>query len=221
MENTLENLEKKLWEELADAVVEMDEKRVIVAAEEVLKNSFSPESAIFNGLSEGMNRVGEKFAENYYFVPELLICADAMKAGISILKNYIEEEKSKIDATVVIGVVEGDFHDIGKNIVSILIQSAGFRVIDLGHNISVEKFLSSIHDENPDIVAISTLMTTTMKVMENVVKSIKTNFDENRPKIMVGGAPVTKVFSDNIGADFFGENAQEAVIGVKKLLQKA
>ena len=221
MENTMENLEKKLWEELADAVVEMDEKRVIAAAEEVLKNSFSPESAIFNGLSEGMNRVGEKFAKNYYFVPELLMCADAMKAGIGILKDYIEEEKSKIDATVVIGVVEGDFHDIGKNIVSILIQSAGFNVIDLGHNIPVEKFLSYIRDENPDIVAISTLMTTTMKVMEDVVKSIKINFDKKRPKIMVGGAPVTKIFSDSIGADFYGENAQEAVMGVKKLLQKA
>ncbi|MFC1724800.1 B12-binding domain-containing protein [candidate division KSB1 bacterium] len=210
--------EKGLWEELADGVLEMDEDRVINAAGQVIRNNFSVEDAMIKGLSEGMGRAGERFAKDEYFVPEILMCADAMNAGFDVLKEYVKEENIKRDATVLIGVVEGDFHDLGKNIVSLLMQAAGFKVYDIGYNVHQEKFIEKINELKPDIVAVSTLMTTTLEKLEDLVTAIKTEFSNNTPKTMVGGAPVTQFFADKIGADFYGDTANDAVIGVKKLM---
>jgi methanogenic corrinoid protein MtbC1 len=218
MKNKSGEFEKKLWEELADAVVEMDEDRVVNAAGQVIRNNFSVEDAMIKGLSEGMGRAGERFTKDEYFVPEILMCADAMNAGFEVLKDNVKEEDIKREATVLIGVVEGDFHDLGKNIVSLLMQAAGFKVYDIGYNVPREKFIEKISELNPDIVAVSTLMTTTLETLKNLVTGIKAEFSNNTPKTMVGGAPVTQVFADMIGADFYGDTAHDAVIGVKKLM---
>ena len=210
--------EKGLWEELADAVLEMDEDRVINAAVQVVQNNYSAEDAMIKGLAEGMGRAGERFAKDEYFVPEILLCADAMNAGFEVLKDHVKEENIKREATVLIGVVEGDFHDLGKNIVSLLMQAAGFKVHDLGYNVSREQFIEKINELKPDIVAVSTLMTTTLQELEILIKVIKEKFSIDTPKTMVGGAPVTQFFADKIGADFYGETAHDAVNGVKKLL---
>jgi len=211
------NREPTLWVELAKAVVDMDEKKVIELSNEVLDSSFSPKLAIVNGLSKGMDEVGEKFASEIYFVPEVLICADTMYAGFNILKRHIKECEIKKDVTIVIGVVEGDFHDIGKNIVALMLEAAGFIVYDLGYNVPTIKFIEKIKKVNPDIIALSTLMTTTLEKMEEIIKFVRSEFMDCSPKIMIGGAPVTKMFSDKINADFYGEDAYQAVKGVKNL----
>lgn len=207
-----------LWRELADAVVRMDEEQTITLAKQVLKNDFSPKEAILHGLTEGMRQVGEKFARKCYFVPEVLVCAETMYAGFDILKEHIPGEEAQKGTSVIIGVVEGDFHDIGKNIVALMLQTAGFIIHDLGYNVSVLTFLQKIREIKPDIVALSTLMSTTLECMREVVHAIRNEFADISPKIMVGGAPVSQLFAEQIRADFYGEDAQQAVIGAKQLM---
>ena len=210
--------EEQLWQELAEAVVLMKEEKVEELANSVLKNGFSPKNAILNGLTEGMRQVGNKFSEKIYFVPEVLVCADAMYAGFNILKEHVKDDDSKQKATVVIGVIKGDIHDIGKNIVGLMLQTAGFAVHDLGANVPVQSFINKISEVKPNLVALSTLLSTTLERMQEIIQTIHSEFGIKSPKIMVGGAPVNQQFADEIGADFYGEDAQEAVIGAKQLL---
>jgi len=216
-ESTVIEIEK-LWKELAEAVVQMDEERARMLAQKVLDEGFSPKDAILHGLAEGMRQVGEKFAQKCYFVPEVLVCAEAMYAGFDILKEHVPDEEKRKGMSVIIGVVEGDFHDIGKNIVALMLQTAGFIIHDLGSNVPVERFIQRIRELKPDIVALSTLMTTTLETVKDIVNEIRLRFAHKPPKIMIGGASVSQNFAVEIGADFYGEDAQDAVKGAKQLI---
>jgi len=210
---------KDLWNRLAESVLNMDEGETALLAEEVLDCSFSPRDAIMNGLAEGMLRVGQRFAQKIYFVPEILVCAEAMYAGFNILKDHVPNNENMYNGSVVIGVVEGDFHDIGKNIVSLLLQASGFEVHDLGKNVPAAVFVEKVREIRPDIVALSTLLTTTLEEVKNIIDMIRVDSSDKTPKIMIGGAPVTANYAQEIGADFFGEDAQKAVEGAKILTE--
>ncbi|MCP4723419.1 MAG: cobalamin-binding protein, partial [bacterium] len=183
--------EKELWLKLSEAVVQMDEVSTVSIAERILEYGYSPKDAIINGLATGMKEVGEKFAQKCYYVPEVLVCAETMYKGFNILKEYVSDEELSIGKKVVIGVVEGDLHDIGKNIVSLMLGTAGFTVYDLGKDVSKDKFLDKTVEIQPDIVALSTLMTSTLDKMHLIVDSIRDKFPDDPPKIMIGGAPVS------------------------------
>lgn len=205
----------ELYVKLAGAVVKMQAAEVIRLSQEVLEAGLPPEEAIEFGLAVGMNEVGRLFACKEYFVPEVLVCARAMYGGFDILRDKVVEGKMPNKGKVVIGVVSGDFHDIGKNIVKLMLEAAGFQPIDLGKNVSLEKYLEICASEKPKLAALSTLMTTTMEDMEEIVQAIKGKFPEI--KVMVGGAPLSKDFADSIGADFYGEDAKAAVDGALRL----
>jgi corrinoid protein of di/trimethylamine methyltransferase len=210
--------EEELYSQLSQAVVSMKADEVRALSLKVLELGLLPEIAIDKGLAEGMNRVGKLFAEKVYFVPEVLVCAKAMSAGFEILKPKVLEGKLADKGTIVIGVVEGDFHDIGKNIVKLMLEAGGFRMVDVGKNASYDKFAQTISTEKPLIVALSTLMTTTMDSMAEIVSKLRER--NSSLKFMVGGAPVNQDFADKIGAHFYGKDAYEAVQGARQLTLK-
>ena len=175
-----------------------------------------PEDAIQIGLAVGMKEVGRLFAAKEYFVPEVLVCAKTMYVGFDILKDKVVAGKISSKGTVVIGVVDGDFHDIGKNIVKLMLEASGFRIVDLGKNVTLDSFRRTVDAEQPDIVALSTLMTTTMDSMEEIVHALNQSYPDL--KIMIGGAPVSGDFAGSVGAHFYGEDAARAVDGAHQLV---
>jgi len=201
----------ELYQKLAAAVVAMNIDEVRLLSEQSLLEGYPPEDAIQLGLTAGMSEVGRLFEAKEYFVPEVLVCARAMYAGFDILKKEVVTSKIVNKGTILIGVVDGDFHDIGKNIVKLMLEASGFRIVDLGKNVTLDQFKAAVENENPAIVALSTLMTTTMDSMENIVSSLMK--DSPTLKYMVGGAPLNNDFAVSIGAHFYGENAAEAVKG--------
>lgn len=207
-----------IWDQLANAVLEMDEGEVILLAEELVTLSYSARDAITYGLAEGMRRVGERFAEKIYFVPEVLVCAETMYAGFNILKEHVLTGETIHNGTAAIAVVEGDFHDIGKSIVKLMIEAAGIHVYDLGKNVSQSQIVTYIHENRPDILALSTLLTTTMETMSDTITAIRKEFGPDSPYIMIGGAPITERFAREIGADYYGEDAHGAVSGALKII---
>ena len=210
--------EQELLKELHEGVVEFDEERVKEAAQAVLDEGFNAYNAVMNGLAAGMEEVGELYDQQEYFVPELLMCADALYAGLDILKPHIRPEDIGTSAKgqVVIGSVQGDVHDIGKNIIKMMFEVAGFTVHDLGRDVPLEKFVEEQLKTDSEIVAMSAMMTTTMMGMKKVVEMIK----EKNPevKIMLGGAPVTSDVADLFGADGYAESAGNAVQEAVKMI---
>ncbi|NBC29037.1 MAG: cobalamin-binding protein [Spirochaetes bacterium] len=162
------------------------------------------------GLMAGMGIVGERFKNNEIYVPEVLIAARAMKAGIELLRPLLIEEKSESKGTIVIGTVKGDLHDIGKNLVRMMMEGKGFEVVDLGTDVSPDQFVQAAKDNNAQIIACSALLTTTMNEMKSVVAAADEAGIRDRVKIMVGGAPVTQEFCESIGADAYSANAASA-----------
>ncbi|MDR3354420.1 MAG: corrinoid protein [Synergistaceae bacterium] len=216
MANNSEDLHKKL----SDAVVKMEEDEAVALSSEVVSNGFDAYEAIDHGLASGMERAGVLFEEEEYFIPELLMCSDAMYAGLDVLRPHLPSVDSEERFKMVIGVVEGDTHDIGKNLVKIMLESAGFDIFDLGRDISPEVFVEKAVEYGADIICLSTLMTTTMKGMAKVVELLKERGIRDRHKVMVGGGPISKSFSDKIGADGYAPNAAEAVRLAKTLCEK-
>jgi len=206
-----------LYQQLTAAVVGMKAEEVISLSNRILEEGYPPEEAIERGLAAGMNEVGRLFAAKEYFVPEVLVCAKAMYGGFNILKAKVIEGRISSKGAVLIGVVDGDFHDIGKNIVKLMLEASGFDIIDLGKNVSSDTFLETYKLKKPALVALSTLMTTTMENMQSITAILLEKFPE--AKIMVGGAPVSEDFSRSIGAHFYGEDAREAVVGAHELLE--
>ncbi|HDH57314.1 MAG TPA: cobalamin-binding protein [Bacteroidetes bacterium] len=206
----------EIYQKMAEAVVKMKAEEVQKLARRVLDEGLPPEVAIEKGLAAGMNEVGRLFAAKEYFVPEVLVCSRAMYAGFDILKDKVVAGKIARKGTVLIGVVDGDFHDIGKNIVKLMLEASGFRLVDLGKNVSADQFISSVNAEKPDIIALSTLMTTTMDSMAEIVALL--NKENPEIKTMIGGAPVNPDFARSIQAHYYGENAREAVVGAHELL---
>ncbi len=207
-----------LLKELAYNVVEMEEEKVVEVAKEYLKQEFDAFEGIDKGLSVGMQRAGELYEEEEYYVPELLLCSDAMNAGIDVLKPHIKKENSKKTGKIVMGVVQGDTHDIGKNIVKIMLETAGFEVYDLGRDIPMSEFVEKAKEVNADIIAMSTLMTTTMDNMEVLIEDLKGQGIRNNFKIMIGGGPISESYAKKIGAYGYSPSAAKAVELAKKLV---
>ncbi|MGD8983793.1 MAG: cobalamin-dependent protein [Desulfobacteraceae bacterium] len=215
-----EELREELLKTLSDGVVDMDEATVKEAAQRVLDEGLDAYDAIMNGLAAGMEIVGDLYDRHEYFVPELLIAADALYAGLDILKPHVllEDADQKPKGQVVIGTVEGDVHDIGKNLIKMMFEVAGFTVHDLGRDVPLEKFAEEQMRTDSEIVALSAMMTTTMMGMKKAVQMIK----EKNPDvaIMLGGAPVTKKTADLFGADGYAESAGNAVQEAIKMISQ-
>lgn len=209
---------EELLGKIAEAVVDMEEDTVEELTNQTLAQGIDPYETIDNGLNKGMERAGQLFEEEEYFVPELLMCSDAMNVGIDILKPHLLSEDAKKKGKVVIGVVAGDTHDIGKNLVALMLESGGFEVIDLGRDIAPETFVDKAKENSADIICISTLMTTTMPGMKEVIDILRSQGIRDQYKIMVGGGPISQAFADKIGADGYSKNAAEAVRLAERLV---
>ena len=210
---------EELLKRLSDGVVEMEEENVACAAQEYLDAGYPAFDGIMEGLVDGMNRASELFVAEEYFVTDVLLCSDAMYAGLDILRPYLPETSRDDKVTGVIGVVEGDTHDIGKNLVKIMLETAGFHMIDLGRDVPLAKFVETAKEENADFVCLSTLMTTTMGGMETVIRLLTEAGLRDRVKVMIGGGPISQKYADRIGADGYSQNAVEAVKLAKRLLR--
>ena len=184
--------------------------KVEALVNQALEEGISAKEILENGLLDGMNEVGEKFKKNEIFVPEVLIAARAMNAGVAILKPHLTEAGVESKGTAVIGMVKGDLHDIGKNLVKMMLEGKGLNVIDLGVDVSPEQFVAAAKENNANIICCSALLTTTMNEMKNVVEEAKKEGIRDQVKIMVGGAPVTQAFCDAIGADCYTSDAASA-----------
>ncbi len=170
-----------------------------------------------DGLIAAMDAVGKRYAQGIFFVPEMLMASDAMKKGMSVLRPYMENSGVAPRGSIVIGTVKGDEHDIGKNLVAMMLEGAGFKVIDLGTDIAADKFVKAAQKNSADLVALSALLTTTLDSMETVVSRIKSM--NHAPKTLIGGAPVTQAFADRIGADGFSPDAYGAVAVARRLIE--
>ena len=210
--------EQELHQGLYEAVVDMDEDRAAELARQVVAEGYDAYAAIEDGLSRGMDKVGELYEQEEYFIPELLLCSDAMYAGIDILKPHIVRQENSERHVVVIGVVEGDTHDIGKNLVKIMLESAGFEVIDLGRDIKPQAFLQAAKEHEAEIIALSTLMTTAMPAMKEVIDLLEEQQLRENYKVVIGGGPISPGFAKKIKADAYAVNAAEAARIAKELV---
>ncbi len=199
-----------------EAVIAFDEEAVQSKTQAELDAGTDVNTILNDGLIGAMDEVGELFSAGEIFVPEMLMAAEAMKAGLSILKPHLAEGQSRSKGTVIIGTVKGDLHDIGKNLVSMMMEGAGFEVLDLGVDVASETFVQTAAEKNARVIALSALLTTTMPSMETTIKAVKEAGLATRT--IIGGAPVTQTFADQIGADGFSSDAPGAVKLVKQLL---
>ena len=198
------------FEELSQALQKGNRKLVVSLVQQGIDEGVSAKSILEEGLLAGMNVVGEKFKNNEVYVPEVLIAARAMNAGTELLKPLLQSEGVKATGKVVIGTVQGDQHDIGKNLVRMMMEGKGLEVIDLGVDVSPESFVQAAIDNDAQIIACSALLTTTMDVMKDVVKLANEKGIHGKVKIMIGGAPVTDSFCKTIGADYYTDDAASA-----------
>ena len=205
-------------DEIKAATIAGNMDNTVAGIEKALSDGMSPGDIIQNGLIEAMGVVGEKFKTNEIYVPEMLIAARAMKAGLAKLKPMMVEGDVKTLATVVLGTVKGDLHDIGKNLVGIMMEGAGMQVFDVGVDISPEKFVEAVKENKPQFVGLSALLTTTMPSMKETLEALEEAGLRGDVKVLVGGAPVTQKFAEDIGADGYAENAAEVVDRIKAML---
>ncbi|NHV61023.1 MAG: cobalamin-binding protein [Candidatus Verstraetearchaeota archaeon] len=211
---------EEIFKNLAKCVVDGDEEGAKRWAEEAIKNNIDAYEAIMKGLAEGMRVVSELYEKGEYYVPEVLLSASAMNVAVEILKPHIKVDKTAKPITVVLGVVEGDIHDIGKNLVKIMLDSAGFRVIDLGRDVPLQEFVRAVKEHGAEVIGMSALMTTTMPGMKKVIELLVSEGYRDKVKIMIGGAPTTMEYARSIGADSWGKDASEAVGIVRSLTAK-
>ena len=205
---------------MARALIVGDKDTVARKTQEGLDRSLDPKTLIFRGLIPGMDVVGEKFRRNEYYVPQVLLSARAMYAGLDLLKPLITASARSDDylGVVAIGTAQGDLHDIGKNLVAMMLEGAGFKVHNLGRDVAPEKFVQAVQEHSCNIVGISALMTTTMPGMKRMIDALVKAGLRDRVKVMVGGAPVSQAFADEIGADGYAKDATLAVIKAKQLV---
>jgi len=203
---------------LKDAVINGDAKGCVLLTEVAIQAGHSPQKILTEALVPAMQVVGDKFRCNEVYVPEVLVAARAMKKSLGLLKPLLTQTGAKPVGTAVIGTVKGDLHDIGKNLVGMMLEGAGFEVIDLGADVAPDKFVQAAKDTKAQIIGISTLLTTTMLGMKDVLRALERAELRSKVKVMVGGAPVTQSFADELGADGYGESAAEAVDKAKELL---
>jgi len=206
--------------DIKDAVIKGNRDKVTKLTKEVLDQGIEIREILDDGLIAGMVVIGERFKNNEIFIPEVLISAKAMHAGMAILEPHFSKHGIKPVGTVVIGTVKGDLHDIGKNIVSMMLKGAGFEIHDLGIDVPTEKFIEALKRTNANILALSSLLTTSMASMKDTIKALSDMGLRDKVKTIVGGAPVTQDFADSIGADGYAKDAATAVDRAKELLSK-
>ena len=214
-----------IFKDLFDCVVEMDVQKGKDAATLLIKENYSPLEGIENGLSKGMEVVGEKFNKLEIFLPELMMAAGAFTSAMAILKPHIlsdssDKSKSLKKGTVLIGTVKGDIHKIGKDIVAIMLETAGFNVHNIGEDVSTSTFIEEAGRVDADIIALSSLSTTTMASQKDLIDILKEIGQREKYLVMIGGAPTSQKWADEIGADIYGENAERAVALALEFLSK-
>jgi 5-methyltetrahydrofolate--homocysteine methyltransferase len=207
----------ELLSRIAAGLQEGDDVRVAELTRQAVAEKIPARQALDEGLIAGMNVVGRLFRDHEIFLPDVLLAARAMYAGLDVLKPLLVSEKVPTAGKVVIGTVQGDLHDIGKNLVGIMLRGAGFDVIDLGNDVAPERFVETATRENAQVIGMSALLTTTMTGMQRVIELLDTKGQRGRIKTIIGGAPVTAEYAREIGADAFGFDAASAVERVKEL----
>jgi 5-methyltetrahydrofolate--homocysteine methyltransferase len=203
-------------EQLAQAVIQGDEVAAPKLAAEAVAAGLPARDVLNEGLLKGMTEVGRLFRDGEYFIPEVLVAAEAMKAGTAVLKPHLAKAGVRPERTAVIGTVKGDLHDIGKNLVATMLEGAGFEVVDLGVDVSPETFIAACRDRKADVVALSALLTTTMPMMEVAIRQMKAELNP-LPVVLIGGAPITQEYADKIGATGYGADAATGAELAKRL----
>jgi len=204
---------------IKDALYGGDAETVAKLTQKALDNGDPADQILAEGLVSGMNVVGVDFREGTLFIPEVLMAADAMKAGMALLRPLLAEGSSTSLGTIVIGTVQGDLHDIGKNLVGMLLEGAGFQVVDVGIDVAPEKFAEAVKEHNADVLGLSALLTTSMTMMVPTMEALAKAGVRNSVKVLVGGAPVTQDYASEIKADGYASNAASAVDKVKEMLK--
>ena len=204
--------------DIFQAVLDMDQARTVALVTSEIAAGGDVAAIVNQGLIGAMDEVGRRFSEGDMFVPEMLVAANAMKAGLEVVRPLMKGADARTRGTVVIGTVKGDLHDIGKNLVAMMFEGAGFRVVDLGVDVDAAKVTGAVREHGADIVALSALLTTTMPQMRDTVATLTEAGLREKVKVMVGGAPVTDQFAKAIGADGYGEDAAAAVRLARSLL---
>lgn len=209
------------YKQIGSALIACDQNQVMELINNALKEKIPAQEILSKGLIAGMDAVGEKMQKMEMYIPEVLVAAKIMAAALEVLKTDLGATGIKSQGTVVIGTVKGDLHDIGKNLVSMMLKSSGMDVHDLGVNVTPENFVLKIKELQPDFLCLSALLTTTMPMMNATVQAVKESGLRNKVKIMVGGAPVSNEFAKEIGADGYAEDAGSAVKRIKELMPPA
>lgn len=203
---------------LYEAILNGKLEQAVDVTNQAIADGVEPQAIINGYMIKAMEEVGQRFQRGEAFVPNLLMAARAMKGSLDILKPLMKGDTSNILGKVVIGTVKGDLHDIGKNLVASMLEGCGFEVINLGVDVPSEKFIAAIKENNADILCLSALLTTTMNYMKDVIEALKADGLRDKVKVMVGGAPVTALFAEQVGADGYSEDASEAVAWARRLV---
>lgn len=211
---------EEVLQKLFDAVLDGDFDGVKTNVQAALDAKLDPNVILNEGMIAAMREVGCRFEAGEYYVPEMLIAARAMQTGMAILKPSLQQTDRKSSGKVVIGTVKGDLHDIGKNLVSLMLEGAGYEIVDLGVDVPIEEFIRVVREEKPDIVGMSALLTTTMQMMKQTIDAFEAAGLRDQVKFIIGGAPVTESYANQIGADGFSPDASRAVNVAKALLGK-
>ena len=204
---------------LHDSVVEYEEEKTVEIANAAVEEGVDAFEAIMGGLAKGMETVGDLYVRQEYFVPELLLCADALYAGLEVLRPHLKAESHAEPRKIILGVVEGDIHDIGKNLVKVMFDAAGWEVFDLGADVKIERFAEEQKKCGAQVVGISALMTTSRLALPRIIKMLRDT--DSNVRVLVGGAPLNPEIAASYGADGYADNAGEAVQQAVKLLQQA
>jgi corrinoid protein of di/trimethylamine methyltransferase len=215
-----ESVDEKYFDELAQTIIDGEEEDCLRVIQEGLARGVDPLDAVEKGLAKGINKIGDDFAEEIVFLPELIMAADVMKAAMKVLDEEIKAggKERKSLGRIVLGTIKGDIHDIGKSVVGAVLQANGFDVIDLGIDVDEDTYIQAVMENNADCLGMSTLLTLPLETMGVVIEKMKDKGLRRNVKVIVGGCPVTQEFADEIGADAVGFDAKDAVIKVKRLL---
>ncbi len=203
--------------QLYDSILTGNDKISVSITEEALAANIDPLELVTEYMVPAMDEVGKRFEEEEYFIPELLLSARAMQKSLVLIRPKLVETGAEPAGRVAIGTVKGDLHDIGKNLVCSMLEGGGFEVYDLGVDVSSDKFVDAINEKHVNLICLSTLLTTTMPAMKTIIEDLKAAGVRDQVKVLIGGAPITQDFADEIGADFYGDNARTAVTLARQL----
>jgi 5-methyltetrahydrofolate--homocysteine methyltransferase len=207
-----------LMEPIFECILEGDNKGIKAAVQRALDSGLEPGTILNQGMINAMSEVGKRFEEGEYYVPEMLISARAMKEGLELLRPLLIQQKVQSAGLVVLGTVKGDLHDIGKNLVGMMLEGSAFEIIDLGTDVSPEKFVQAVQEHKPNVLALSALLTTTMPNMEATIQALKAAGVRDQVKVIIGGAPVTEQYAHEIGADGYAPDASRCVSLARSLV---